>query len=305
MPVEVRAKWPGSEATKAPAFAAVLLVCGFIGVVAWFNGVDFYHRHFFESGPIVAVDNLLRMVFVGIFSWLIYVPGAAIAAWLMPASERAALSPQERAVLGFGIGVGVWHVGMLILGVAGLYYRLAMVMLCLVVLIASARHFADVAVSAWRALSNGCSELRRQRRVGHLLSTLVGVELRFLEGSVQWERHWCQPCVRHPLQSERGSNQQICRRVEPRERALEIMADYLDLRLFVCGNIVGCCRHAFERQFAGAETIHEVCGGIAVSVIDPQVQCVCLREIDEINKAEREHGEIDWLGQTKSGIAGV
>ena len=165
MPVEVRAKWPGSEATKAPAWAAVLLVCGFIGVVAWFNGVDFYHRHFFESGPIVAVDNLLRMVFVGIFSWLIYVPGAAIAVRLMSASERAALSPPERAVLGFGIGVGVWHVGMLILGVAGLYYRLAMVMLCLVVLTASARHFADVAVSAWRALSNGCSELRRQRRV--------------------------------------------------------------------------------------------------------------------------------------------
>ena len=64
----------------AQRLSAAALVFGFIGVVAWFDGVDFYHRHFFDTGPIVAADNVVRIVFVVIFSWLIYAPGAAIAA---------------------------------------------------------------------------------------------------------------------------------------------------------------------------------------------------------------------------------
>jgi hypothetical protein len=50
------------------ALAAAPLICGLIGVVAWFAGVDFYHRHFFDAGPIVAADNVVRVVFVAIFS---------------------------------------------------------------------------------------------------------------------------------------------------------------------------------------------------------------------------------------------
>ena len=118
--------------------AVAALIGGFIGVVLWFDRVDFYHRHFFDTGAIVAADNVVRIVFVGIFSWLIYAPGAAVAALVTTPAERAALSPAERAVLGFGIGVGIWHVVMLILGVLDLYYRAVMAGLCLVVLVASA-----------------------------------------------------------------------------------------------------------------------------------------------------------------------
>src|SRR5580692_3102480 len=128
----------------AQRLAAAALIIGFIGVVAWFGGVDFYHRHFFDTGPIVAADNAVRVVFVVIFSWLIYAPGAAAAALIMSADERAALTPPERAVLGFGIGLGIWHVVMLILGLLGLYDRLVIVGLCLVVAVASARHFASI-----------------------------------------------------------------------------------------------------------------------------------------------------------------
>src|SRR5580693_5153940 len=131
----------------APRLAAAALIVGFIGVVAWFDAVDVYHRHFFDTGPIVAADNLLRIVFVAIFSWLIYAPGAAIAALVMSADQSAALTPPERAVLGFGIGVGIWHVVMLILGLLGLYDRPVIVGLCLVVIVASARHFADRAIA--------------------------------------------------------------------------------------------------------------------------------------------------------------
>ena len=143
---------------KTQVLAGAALICGFIGVVAWFGAIDFYHRHFFDTGPIVVADNVVRIVFVVIFSWLIYAPGAAIAALMMSTDERAALTPPERAVLGFGIGVGIWHVVMLILGLLGLYYRSVIVGLCLVVVVASARHFADVAIAAMAVV---CCGLRR------------------------------------------------------------------------------------------------------------------------------------------------
>ena len=163
--------------SAAEMLAVAALLGGFIGVVLWFDRVDFYHRHFFDTGAIVFADNMVRIVFVGIFSWLIYAPGAAIAALITTPGERAALSPAERAVLGFGIGVGIWHVAMLILGVLGLYYQAVMVALCLVVLVASARHFGRVAVAGCRALDDRLVELRKRRaspqEVGVILIAVV------------------------------------------------------------------------------------------------------------------------------------
>ncbi len=183
---------PDELGTKPPYFGAAqrlraaALILGFIGVVAWFDGVDFYHRHFFETGPIVAVDNVVRIVFVAILSWLIYAPGAAIAALVMSTDERAALTPPERAVLGFGIGLGIWHVAMLILGLLGLYYRPVMVGLCLVVVVASARHFANVAIAGWRSFALGFAELRQGRatpeRIGIILIAVAAVWLLLLRG---------------------------------------------------------------------------------------------------------------------------
>ena len=183
---------PDELGTKPPYFGAAqrlwaaALILGFIGVVAWFDGVDFYHRHFFETGPIVAVDNVVRIAFVAILSWLIYAPGAAIAALAMSTDERAALTPPERAVLGFGIGLGIWHVAMLILGLLGLYYRPLIVGLCLAVVVASARHFADVAIVGWRLFALGFAGLRQghatPKRIGIILIAVAAVWLLLLRG---------------------------------------------------------------------------------------------------------------------------
>jgi hypothetical protein len=170
----------------APRLAAAALIIGFIGVVAWFDAIDFYHRHFFDTGPIVAADNVVRVIFVGIFSWLIYAPGAAIAALVMSTEERAALTPPERAVLGFGIGLGIWHVAMLILGLLGLYYRPEIVGLCLAVVVVSARHFANVAIAGWRSLALGFAGPRHGRptpqRIGIILIGATAVWLLLLRG---------------------------------------------------------------------------------------------------------------------------
>ena len=176
----------GAASAKTQVLAGAALICGFIGVVAWFGGVDFYHRHFFDTGPIVAADNLARMVFVAIFSWLIYAPGAAAAALIVSADERAALTPPERAVLGFGIGLGIWHVVMLILGLLGLYDRPVIVGLCLVVVVASSRQFANAAIAQWRTLAVGFAELRQGRatpeQIGVILIAVTAVWLLLLRG---------------------------------------------------------------------------------------------------------------------------
>ena len=164
----------------------VVLICGFFSVVLWFASVDYYHLHFFETGPMVVADNLLRVLFTAIFSWLIYAPGAGLAAMVTAPSERAPLSATERAVLGFGIGIGIWHVVMLIAGLLGLYYSMVAVGLCLLILIASARSFATMTRMGTSALARHISELRG----GHLspqttsavLIVIVGAWLLLVRG---------------------------------------------------------------------------------------------------------------------------
>src|SRR5580704_12199867 len=166
--------------------AVAALFAGFIGVVLWFDGIDFYHRHFFDTGVIAFANNAVRIVFVGILSWLLYAPGAAVVALVTTSGERAALFPAERAVLGFGIGVGIWHVAMLILGVLGLYYRPVMAGLCFVVLVASARHFGRVAVAGWCGVAGRLAELRKRRispqEVGVILIAVVAAWLLLRRG---------------------------------------------------------------------------------------------------------------------------
>ena len=133
----------------------------FLAIVLWFNVVDFYHRHFFDHGIVVLVDNLARIGFLLVLSWLIYAPGAAVAQVLLSGAHRAGLTPAERGVLAFGIGIGLWHVLLLIMGVAGLYYRSIMVGLAAIVLLTSARHFGTVASAACRILVTRAAGLRR------------------------------------------------------------------------------------------------------------------------------------------------
>jgi hypothetical protein len=172
---------PTPALTRAELLAACALIGGFVGVLAWFDRVDFYNRHFFDTGAIVFADNVVRIVFVGILSWLIYAPGAAVVALVTAPGDRAALFPAERAVLGFGIGVGIWHVVMLILGVLGLYYQAVMAVLCLVILVASARHFGRVAVAGCRALADRFTAFRQRRtspqEVGAILIAVVAAWL--------------------------------------------------------------------------------------------------------------------------------
>jgi len=155
------------------AWASPLLVA-FTTIVLWFNLADFYHQHFFDRGGGVFVDNLFRIVFLFVLAWTVYAPGAAVAALLFP--ETRSLSPVERAVLGFAIGAVSWHVLMLLLGVAGLYYRSVMIGLVAVVLLASCRHFAAVCrTTRLKGLSRGA-------RVSIVMIAIAGIWLLLVQG---------------------------------------------------------------------------------------------------------------------------
>lgn len=140
---------------------AVALILAYVALVLWFNIFDFYHQNFFDHGSIVFADNLARVVFLIVFSWLIYVPGAVVVGALVKRADASEVAPIERAVLGFGIGAGLWQVTMLVLGVAGLYYRSVMIGLVAVVLLVSARQFGRVADSICRTTIIRVAALRR------------------------------------------------------------------------------------------------------------------------------------------------
>ena len=133
---------------------AALLFCVFGTVIYWFWVVDFYHQHFFDRGVVVIAENAARISYVLILSWLIYAPGAGAAMILVQSTYRRDLTSGEWAVFCFSIGVGLWHVVMFVLGLFNLYYRGVALGLALVVLLASARHFAEVFCVAQRALLN-------------------------------------------------------------------------------------------------------------------------------------------------------
>ena len=160
----------GKSGIRSEIIWAGGLLSAFLAMVVWFNAVDFYNRFFFAHGLMVLADNLARIGFLFILSWLIYAPGAAVANALMPSTYRGKLSPMERAVLAFGIGIGLWHVLMLILGLAGLYYRSVMIGLAAIVLLASARHFGVVANAACRTLTERLEGLRAGSGIPAVLS---------------------------------------------------------------------------------------------------------------------------------------
>jgi hypothetical protein len=133
----------------------------FVAMVVWFYRADFYHQQFFTHGASVFTDNVARSAFVFLLAWLVYAPGAGVIALVAPERVRAAMTPVERAVAGFGVGVGLWQVAMLVLGIAGLYYRSVMVGLAFLILVASARHFGKVASAGCRAFATRLAGLRR------------------------------------------------------------------------------------------------------------------------------------------------
>ncbi len=115
----------------------------FLGVIFWFGKMDVYHRHFFDQGSIVLFYNFFRFLFVLLISWIIYATGYLFLLTVTSIGSFNQLTYIERYVLGFGTGVGIWHLSMLLLGIFNLYYPSVMVIICLAILLMSSRHLEN------------------------------------------------------------------------------------------------------------------------------------------------------------------
>ncbi len=117
--------------------ASLVLVCGFLATIAFFQYVDVYHQHFFTRGTLPIAYNVMRLVFACYLGWMVYYLGYAVLVGLKCAPPDTT-TVLERAVIGFGTGLGTAHVVLLALGLASLYYAPLLILLCVFVLIASA-----------------------------------------------------------------------------------------------------------------------------------------------------------------------
>jgi hypothetical protein len=114
---------------------------GFFVLVSWFRVADVYHKHFFDSGWLVAGYNIARIIFIGYLFWLIYATGCIALDRFGNRRRVSTLTTLERIIISGCIGAGIWHVLLLILGVTGLLYWQLMAALALVVLLLSASMF--------------------------------------------------------------------------------------------------------------------------------------------------------------------
>jgi hypothetical protein len=120
-----------------------VLTLGFLGLSVGYQALDYYHQHFYDAGLPAVTYNFLRVCFMFYVTWIIYASGHMILNLLVPQSRHAHYSVTESLILGFGTGLGGWHLVMLMLGQLNLYYRNLMIVLCLAVLFGSAALFKN------------------------------------------------------------------------------------------------------------------------------------------------------------------
>jgi hypothetical protein len=120
--------------------AAASLVAIFALTLYWFDSRDFYHRHFFDHGPLVRHYERLRLLFIFCFGWLIYAPGAIVLSGVRSTGRPVRLTAWEQFPLGFLIGAAIWSVLLYAIGLAGLYEKPIAAGISLAVAIASIPH---------------------------------------------------------------------------------------------------------------------------------------------------------------------
>jgi hypothetical protein len=133
---------------------ALFLPTSFFCLFASFQYVDYYHTEFFNSGSPVIIYNISRLLFLPYIIWIIYVSGFALVNRLVPSLSLPSYTQTERLIIGFSVGLGVWHLTMLVLGYFNLYYQHYIVGLCLLILGISAVHFKRFANESLQVTKN-------------------------------------------------------------------------------------------------------------------------------------------------------
>lgn len=121
-------------------------------LLAWFHGVDVYHRHFSTPGLAILAYNGFRLLFV--FYLFCMVAGAGVL--VLRASARGGLDeigPFERLGLGFFAGAGIWELALFALGYLNLYTLPVAVAVTVPMVVLTYQPMRDAAVEIVRSVT--------------------------------------------------------------------------------------------------------------------------------------------------------
>ena len=114
-----RSGWRMRAGQICKCLPTLLFTTGYACVLLWFYGVDVYHKHFSETGPLVLAHNFFRVLFIFYLFWMVHAAGTFLLQ--LVAKNLAGDGPLDRLALGFFAGTGVWHLALLVLGYFNLY----------------------------------------------------------------------------------------------------------------------------------------------------------------------------------------
>jgi len=150
----------------------LLFAIPYVSLLAWFHGVDVYHHHFSESGLIVVVYNLFRVLFIFYLFWMVATVGLLLL-HVVARHQLAFVSLPEQLALGFFTGAGIWHVVMFLLGFLDLYTVPVAVLLTLPPVILAYAPARATAIEIRRNLAR--TGERDFAPLDRLLSVLIGI----------------------------------------------------------------------------------------------------------------------------------
>src|SRR5262249_26181741 len=159
----------------------LLYIGGYAALVAWFRYIDVYHTHFSDTGILVFLDNLFRLLFVFYLFWIVQAVGAVFLRLFGECNPRA-LGTLGYVALTFFAGAGPWHVVLLAVGYLGLLNAPVMMVLTAPIAALSFREFRVVAPRTGTLLRSGFIRGSNACKAGGILLAVVWFALFLVKG---------------------------------------------------------------------------------------------------------------------------
>jgi hypothetical protein len=177
--IRLRLIWATGRRTDQLLF--LLFFGGYAALIACFKYADVYHAHFSESGALILVNNLFRVLFVFYLFWIVQAAGAALLR-LLGGAGPGTIGTLNYLALAFFTGMGAWHAVLLLFGFLNLLNVPVMVVLTAPAVALSFRELRRTAPGLPAALVQGFTEGSFLFRAALIALSLVWLTLLLVKG---------------------------------------------------------------------------------------------------------------------------